>query len=113
MTDVYKRQVPVEEIVASVEAGIRGLPRDQADEIRLEAARALKRAAPPKCNLLSVELRALRDLRRDDSIVIVPADKGSATVVLNTEDYQRKIEGLLDPATYRRLTKDSQKQILW
>ena len=69
---------------------IRGLPRDQADEIRMEASRALRRAAPPKCNLLSAELRALRELKGDDSIVIVPADKGSATVVLNTEDYQRE-----------------------
>ena len=63
----------------------------------------LRRAAPPKCNLLSAELRALRELKRDDSIVIVPADKGSATVVLNTEDYQRKIEGLLDPVSYTHL----------
>ena len=39
---VTPKTVPVEEIVASVEAGIRGLPRDQADEIRLEASRALR-----------------------------------------------------------------------
>ena len=32
--------------------------------------------------------------------------------VLNTEDYQRRIEGLLDPATYRRLNKDPTTTVL-
>ena len=40
---------------------------------------------------------------RDESVIILPADKGSATVVMNTEDYQRRIGELLDPENYKKL----------
>lgn len=33
-------------------------------------------------------------------------EKANATVVMNTEDYKKKIEELLDPTTYKRLKKD-------
>ncbi|XP_054721210.1 uncharacterized protein LOC129230991 [Uloborus diversus] len=40
------------------------------------------------------------------------ADKGNATAVLNTEDYQDKIQELLEPDIYRSLTKDPTAKIL-
>ena len=97
---MYKRQ------------GVRRLPRQQADEVRTEASRILARAKPPRCNIPVGELRALRTLRRDESIIILPADKGSATVVMNTDDYQRKIGELLDPETYKKLRRDPTAVVL-
>ena len=38
-------------------------------------------------NLKASELKALRNLRHNSSLVIKPADKGSATVIMNKEDY--------------------------
>ena len=38
-------------------------------------------------NLKKSETKALRKLRNDTDIVIKPADKGSATVIMNKEDY--------------------------
>ena len=51
-------------------------------------------------------------LRADDTIVILPADKASATVVMETEDYHRKIEELLYPATYKCLSRDHTSTVL-
>ena len=34
------------------------------------------------------------------------ADKGKATVVLNTSDYKQKISSLLEDPAYRKLAKD-------
>ena len=48
----------------------------------------------------------MRELRLDNSIVIFPADKRSATVVMNTEDYKRKVVELLYPGTYKQLRMD-------
>ena len=50
------------------------------------------------------ELKALRDVRADDSIVIIPAYKVSAMIVINTEDYYRKIGELLNPGIFKQLT---------
>jgi hypothetical protein len=38
--------------------------------------------------------------------VILPADKGNATVVLSSTDYHNKIKVVLDDPVYRRLTTD-------
>lgn len=38
--------------------------------------------------------------------MIVPADKGNATVIMDTNDYNRKMEALLDPDTYQIKTRD-------
>ena len=42
---------------------------------------------------------ALRTLQRDDGIVIVPAHKGRATVVMDKMVYERKVEDLLQIST--------------
>ena len=65
-----------------------------------------KQKLPPP-NMTPVESRALRSLKRDTSIVIIPADKGRASVVLDRSTYDQKIQTLLsDKDTYRRLSKD-------
>ena len=63
-------------------------------------------------NLSSAELQALQELKADDSIMILLVDKGSAMVVMNTRDYQRKVEELLDLQTYRKLRKDPTAVVL-
>jgi hypothetical protein len=39
-------------------------------------------------------------------LTILPADKGNATVILNTTDYKQKIASLLDDSAYKKLRKD-------
>ena len=48
--------------------------------------------------------RAISELKKDESRMILTADKGVALVVLNTEDYIKKAEDLLNQNTYRVLT---------
>ena len=50
--------------------------------------------------------RALGSLKKNDSIVILKADKGNATVVLDKGSYGKKCEAFLQPPTYKKLTKD-------
>ena len=37
----------------------------------------------------------MKDLQKDDSIIILPADKGKATVILDKIDSDRKITTML------------------
>ena len=51
--------------------------------------------------------QALKSLKEDDNIVMVlPADKGRASVVLDTETYRQKMKTLIDSVPYRLLKQD-------
>ena len=60
-----------------------------------------------KDNLSHGERQALLDLRNNKSIVIKPADKGGAIVILNRTDYITEGERHLnDNITYKKLSCD-------
>ena len=48
-------------------------------------------------------MRALSALRKIESITIVQADKGNATVVLDTEDYEKKAAAILDQPPFKKI----------
>ncbi|KAG8226356.1 hypothetical protein J437_LFUL010495 [Ladona fulva] len=94
-------RIPTEEMIVSVEAAIRNLPRQTAEEIRIEVSQILRKAKPPTPNTTGAERRALRELRTDQDLVILPADMGNATIVINKVDYNRKMKSLLSESTYK------------
>ena len=51
-------------------------------------------------NISAMERRALNKLRKNRKIVIKPADKGSATVILSREKYIRKAHRQLNNSKY-------------
>ncbi|BHF62258.1 hypothetical protein SprV_0200523900 [Sparganum proliferum] len=57
---------------------------------------SLLTAHRPRGVLSKVERDALRELKADKDLVIVPADKGRSTVVLDRKDYLQKAKGLLE-----------------
>ncbi|KAJ9592804.1 hypothetical protein L9F63_015526, partial [Diploptera punctata] len=57
-------------------------------------------------NMSSEEIRALKDLRDNTDIIILPADKGNATVVMNSADYDLKMTALLNSEAYKPRTSD-------
>ena len=48
--------------------------------MRAKVASALRSSQPPKSNLNKEERQAAKRLKKEDSIIILPADKGTATV---------------------------------
>ena len=53
---------------------------------------------------------ALKDLQKDNTIVALPADKGNATMVMDSSLFEEKTKEILcDENTYRRL-KGTQPQ---
>ena len=56
------------------------------------------------CNLTKDEQQALKRLKNDKNIVILPADKGRVTVVMDKTDYYDKMDALVnDKQTYELL----------
>ena len=49
---------------------------------------------------------ALKNLKDDESIVVLPADKGRASVVMDTDTYRAKMSTLIENRPYQLLNKD-------
>ena len=49
---------------------------------------------------------ALKSLKEDESIMVLPADKGRASVVMDTDTYRAKMSTLIENGPYQLLSKD-------
>ena len=68
---------------------------------------ALSHAKLPPTNIHQQEAKAVKELAKDDDIVILPADKRRATVVMDRKDYSAKMLTMLgDRDTYQLIAKD-------
>nr|VZI31770.1 unnamed protein product [Spirometra erinaceieuropaei] len=80
---------------------------DMKHAVRQRVTSLLMKHRPTKC-ISQSESKAMRELRRDDSIIILPADKGRSTVVMNRKDYNEKAKALLDDREFYRPARKSQ-----
>ena len=94
------------EYIAAVEKTCQSLTQGEADEIRAGIKAAIKRSHPPRPNITREEQKALRELKKDDTRVILTADKGVCLVVLDKDEYMKKAEELLKEKTYKIIPTD-------
>ena len=85
---------------------IRPLDAEQANTVRRTVNNILQKAQPPKPNITEEMRNALKSLKEVNSIMIIPADKGCASVVLDTETYHSKMSTLIENGPYQLLNKD-------
>ena len=103
----YPTKLPIADIIAGTEAVAKHLPDTEAAELRRDVVRTAKWTRLLKPNITKAERAALRNLQKDDTIIVLPADKGKATVFMNTDDYKIKIIALVsDNNTYSKSNKD-------
>ncbi|XP_066263270.1 uncharacterized protein [Branchiostoma lanceolatum] len=106
-------KIPTDDLIICTEQACRILKEDSADadELRAKTVDMIKKAKLPPSNISHEEKEALSDLRQDKTVIILPADKGRATVVMNRKDYEQKASQLLgDVNTYTELKKDPTSQ---
>ena len=81
--------------------------RSMRKRLKAKSAGCLRRyLARPNENLSPGQYKAIKSLKERGSIVILKADKGNATVVMDKEEYHKKCLTLLQPPTYVPLLKD-------
>ena len=107
---VTPKHIPTEAIVSSVEAVLsrqRELSESAKDNIRSRIASTIQSSALTDSNLTKDERQAPKRLKTDENIVILPADKGRVTVVMDKTDYYDKMDTLVnDKQTYEELKRD-------
>ena len=98
---------PLQDTIAGMEEAARKLPTDDAQDLQMRVCGILRSSKLPKDNIARSQRVALKEMKGWDDEVILPADKGNATVMMERGDYEGKVRELLnDTSTYRRLPKD-------
>ena len=87
---INKQNVDSKIIVAATELACRSFPTNEATQLTTEIVGAIKSSKVPKSNISKAEKTALQSLKQEDSIMILPADKGGATVVMDKTEYEKK-----------------------
>ena len=108
---ITSKTLPNKDIIATIEDAVKDLEKEEADTIRAKVSLTLLNSKPPKDNLSKDERKALKELQSDTSIVILPADKGRSTVILNREDYLEKCMDHINNGPYQLLKKDPTTKI--
>lgn len=100
-------KIPTENIICGVETVITAakIQVNTADEIRHVIARILQ-TKPPKRNISQQELNAMKSLKSNKAVLVLPADKENATVITDREEYDGKIKLLLDDPAYKPISTD-------
>jgi len=97
----------VPHIIASVKDRLKNVPADQVTSIRQKVTGLLKKTCLPRSNLTEEEVSAVRQLKQDNELAVVQADKGRPTVVMDRMEYEDKMKALLSGRlTYEVLRKD-------
>ena len=109
---VTPRELPHLDYITAIEKGCRNLAKGEAMCMRAEAIAELEKAKIPKSNLNPEEWKALKSLKDDEKVMVLPADKGKCLVVMDREEYLNKMEEKLkDETTYKRIKKDPTNEI--
>ena len=103
---ITTKEPPVSGYILQIKRVCQQLEKGKVEELRGEIQQILKKTQLPKPNITQEEAKAIQELRRDKQRVILTADKGVSMVVLDTEDYIKKSEELLNQSTYKQLSSD-------
>ena len=97
--------LPIVEYIATVEQGCQQLKQGEAEELWAEVKAVLKKAQP-QSNISKEEQKAMKELRNDNTRVILTADKGVSIVVMDRDEYIKKAEEILNQSTYKTIPTD-------
>ena len=103
---IVPKEPPTTEYIAAIEKACLMLPTGKAEELRVEVKAILKKKTNNKPNITREEHQAIKELRRDNTRMVLTTVKGVSMVVMDKDDYNTKSEELLQTPTYQILHTD-------
>ena len=106
---IRPNKLTVREYIAAVEQACSRLSQGEADELRVEVKKTLKKTHhTPRTtsNITREEFKALKELKEDKSRIILTTDKGVALVIMDKVEYKKKAKELLNTETYNKIPED-------
>ena len=77
---------PTIEVITVIEKTCQNVVKGEAEELRGEVKTILRKMKPPKSNISLDEQKVMEELRKDNTRVILTADKGVSLVVMKKEE---------------------------
>ena len=106
MSGTTIKRIPYLDLIGRIKDAALKIPKARTDELRWKVRRALEQSKPPKPNISKTKRKALKSLQDDNSIIILPADKGNATVAMGRVEYSNKLADLIGNGGYCKVKKD-------
>ena len=103
---ISHKHPPTGEYVVATEQTCSKSNQGEAEELRVEAKKVMKKTQRPPANITKDEFKAFNELKKDDNRMILTTDKGVVLVVIDKTDYFRKAEELLNKPTYKKIPED-------
>ena len=102
------RVFPTEQFIVSIEQALKRTTLEDGtkSDIRTAVKGIIRDKSLPTSNISKAQRAALAELKANTDFVILPADKGNKTVVLDRTEYETKLSNLLQDPSYRKLNKD-------
>ena len=97
---IVPKSPPIVEYIDTIQKVCTTLQQGKVEELREEVKANIKKIQPPKYNLTKEEHKALEELKKDKTRMILTADKEVSIVVIDKEEYTRKAEELLSQPSY-------------
>ena len=100
------KDLPTCDYIAATEKACQHLDQCKAEELRGEIKQLLKKKHNIKPNIPKEELQALKQMKKDNTRMVLTGDKGVSMVVVDREEYIQKSEELLHQPNYEILQAD-------
>ena len=100
------REPPTCEYIVATEKVCQQLTQGKVEELRGEIKSLLKKNHKIKPNIPRDEHQMLREMKRDNTRMVLTADKGVSMVMVDREEYTAKSEELLHQPNYKILKPD-------
>ena len=97
---ITPEKVPVDDFVVNIEEACSKVPTNQAEGLRNEAVAIISNHKIRESNIMKNERKAIKELSKNKEILILPADKGRATVLLDRTTYEEKMLSMLSDTTH-------------
>nr|CAX83713.1 reverse transcriptase [Schistosoma japonicum] len=101
--NMNRSRLSVFDVIPTIDSALNKLPEDQANIVRNKISSTLLHQKPNNCNMSKNEIYALKQLRKEKTVIITRADKGNTTVVMNTSDYNNKASQHLNEGPYEKI----------
>ncbi len=111
---ISSNNIPTTDFITSIETACKLIGPDSEDaaHLRSKCVSVLKQNRIPLSNISKQEREALEELKSNHNIMVLPADKGRTTIIMNTNDYNTKFLDLVnDPKTYKNTQERSYKYL--
>lgn len=99
---IPQKSVPIEELIVDIEMALKNIPLDERSHTRHTVKKALK-----NCNVNQKMdnfdyLNTIKSLNKKD-IFVTKADKGNSIVVVDRDDYDSRMQEMIDNGPYKRV----------